>query len=613
MTNPISNVFAPSNDTSQTWAQWQATQDSNSAALDWVGSWFQPTAPGTGMTVQVGGGTLETSSGTVSQPAQIVTLATAPTSNSRIDLVVINRQTAVASVITGTVAASPVAPNCPATSLPIAQVTVGTNVTAITAANGVDARIPGGGGGGTLIETTISTATSLTALTLGLNYVASAALALTVAQTTTLSTSWMNTVFAQGGNVTVTPYTTDKINGGTAGQSIVIPKGYFATIITDGAGNLFIEMGWATSSIATLASASTVDLGSAGAQNITVSGTTTVTSFGSSAQPGQIFNLTFSGATPLTYNATSMILPGGGNITTAANDTCQAIPLGSGNFLVTGYSRASGQPLSGSTNVPVRQTVLSGDTNASGQANFITTGSGLTPAFTATNPLVMTFANGFGASGAVDVVARLTSGATTAACTANTTNYIYATYVSAASVTWGTATLQPLYQSTAPTNTNGQYWFDTTNMQMKLGNGTTWAVVNAVFVGEAVAGASTISSVVSYAFQGQYIAPWTNTLPGLATVITASDNLGTPQKTATIEMLNLTAEYGFSVGDITSFQVNPVSTVVNPPNFALRRNSSIMATGETGGAFCGVNLSSGASITPISANWAYRIRVKRSF
>jgi hypothetical protein len=44
----------------------------------------------------------------------------------------------------------------------------------------------------------------------------------------------------------------------------------------------------------------------------------------------------------LTHNATSLILPGNANITTAANDRYEARSLGSGNWIVTKYQYASG-------------------------------------------------------------------------------------------------------------------------------------------------------------------------------------------------------------------------------------------------------------------------------
>ena len=90
---------------------------------------------------------------------------------------------------------------------------------------------------------------------------------------------------------------------------------------------------------ASIASAGTTDLGTATSHLITVSGTTTITSFGSSASTTfPIYLVKFEGALTLTYNATSLITPSGANITTAANEWALVKYLGSGNWRVIKYN-----------------------------------------------------------------------------------------------------------------------------------------------------------------------------------------------------------------------------------------------------------------------------------
>jgi hypothetical protein len=81
---------------------------------------------------------------------QVLTITTAPVSNSRIDLICATINDAyytgstnnvVFQVIAGTVAASPVAPTLPANSISLATVLVGTGVTSISAANITDTRV----------------------------------------------------------------------------------------------------------------------------------------------------------------------------------------------------------------------------------------------------------------------------------------------------------------------------------------------------------------------------------------------------------------------------------------------------------------------------------------
>ena len=92
-------------------------------------------------------------------------------------------------------------------------------------------------------ESTIAVSQSVALVDSGTVFICTAALTLTVAQTSLLNKSWFVTVYAYGGAVTVTPYSTDMINGGTAGAAITIPQDYIANIYTDGQGNLYCNVG----------------------------------------------------------------------------------------------------------------------------------------------------------------------------------------------------------------------------------------------------------------------------------------------------------------------------------------------------------------------------------
>lgn len=96
-----------------------------------------------------------------------------------------------------------------------------------------------------------------------------------------------------------------------------------------------------------IASAATTDLNNATGWLVNITGTTTITSFGT-VNAGQLRVCRFTGALTLTYNATSMILPGAASITTIANDVAMMMSLGSGNWLCIGYLGGSGS-LTGST------------------------------------------------------------------------------------------------------------------------------------------------------------------------------------------------------------------------------------------------------------------------
>ena len=75
-----------------------------------------------------------------------------------------------------------------------------------------------------------------------------------------------------------------------------------------------------------------------------ITGTTTITSFPGKGV-GTVVILQFDGALILTHNATSLKLPGGANITTAAGDTLTMYEHSSGNWTVSDMQRASGRAL----------------------------------------------------------------------------------------------------------------------------------------------------------------------------------------------------------------------------------------------------------------------------
>lgn len=115
---------------------------------------------------------------------------------------------------------------------------------------------------------------------------------------------------------------------------------------------------------ANIASASTTDIGAATGNYVNVTGTTTITALGT-VQAGTRRIVQFTGALTLTYNATSLILPGAANITTAAGDVAEFVSEGSGNWRCTRYTRASAPPVSG-TNTGDRNFMLVGGSGANG-------------------------------------------------------------------------------------------------------------------------------------------------------------------------------------------------------------------------------------------------------
>lgn len=77
-----------------------------------------------------------------------------------------------------------------------------------------------------------------------------------------------------------------------------------------------------------------------------ITGTTTITAIDLSGKTiGTRFEMVFDGVLTLTHNATSLILPTGANITTAAGDVAVFIYEGSSNWRCTSYQRKNGTPV----------------------------------------------------------------------------------------------------------------------------------------------------------------------------------------------------------------------------------------------------------------------------
>lgn len=135
----------------------------------------------------------------------------------------------------------------------------------------------------------------------------------------------------------------------------------------DGAGNLVSKI----TTAGTLTAATTTDLGSITTDVITISGNTTITGFGSSANTANPFYiLTFSGTPLLTYNATSLILPSAANIQASAGDTAFAQYLGSGNWRILSYNLASGFPVKSSFNINIQTITTTGTYTPTAKTQF---------------------------------------------------------------------------------------------------------------------------------------------------------------------------------------------------------------------------------------------------
>lgn len=120
---------------------------------------------------------------------------------------------------------------------------------------------------------------------------------------------------------------------------------------------------------ADVASAGTISLGEGGYFNIT--GTTTITDIDfATDKAGRKAWVKFAGALTLTHNATTLILPTGVNITTAAGDTACFVSEGSDAVRCVAYMRASGAALS-SSSLTMASTVTQSGTPVTNSVGFL--------------------------------------------------------------------------------------------------------------------------------------------------------------------------------------------------------------------------------------------------
>lgn len=146
------------------------------------------------------------------------------------------------------------------------------------------------------------------------------------------------------------------------------------TLITFDQTNSLLR--WDFDKGADIASATTTDIGAATGNYAVVTGTTTITGLGT-IKAGVWRLVRFAGVLTLTHNATSLIIPGGVNITTAAGDVMLAVSEGSGNWRIVNYQLVSGPAVSPGALINVQHLTATGTyTRTAGTVSVIVEGRG---------------------------------------------------------------------------------------------------------------------------------------------------------------------------------------------------------------------------------------------
>lgn len=267
-----------------------------------------------------------------------------------------------------------------------------------------------------------------------------------------------------------------------------------------------------------------------------------------------------------------------------------------------------------SSSPAIRQTVLYGP-DTSGSPSFLPATSvslSITSQnITGTAPLVVTAAQGANSTGALNTTGTLVANVTWTSVTASNTNYLY---INTSTGATGFTILVPIYQyGGTPAVTTGQFTFNYGTMTGFLGNGTTAPATPIVFVGELVAGATTITSTIAYSYNGLYDSGFTATLPANSTQTLKNSNLGITDTIFLLLIQNTTTDQGYAVGDQISF-TGPGGTNASSNETSLfsSRNTTGFATG-TGTAWVIVPKAGGAAIGATVASWKWKMIAKRNW
>lgn len=196
----------------------------------------------------------------------------------------------------------------------------------------------------------------------------------------------------------------------------------------------------------------------------------------------------------------------------------------------------------------VRQTAQGGPIDSYGAPSFLPASS-VTLTITTQNvsetyPLVVSAAQGHGAGS--DRFGSVTGNSLSWTLAASSgVNYLYVDVAADGSMTTGQSTTAPVYSLSATSGTNT---FNITTMTMFTSGSTRgWRV----FVGEATAGASSISAAIAYAYNGVFSGYASAITPLVTTAMSVNHNLGITPKSFGFFTECITTDGSFSVGHVT--------------------------------------------------------------
>jgi hypothetical protein len=330
------------------------------------------------------------------------------------------------------------------------------------------------------------------------------------------------------------------------------------------------------------------------------------------------------GASTLAYNGSPAI-----GITNIDGSALAAGALPANGIVYLQYSAGAGTWILqtsaiavGTIRPQVRQAIQSGP-NASGISTLLPAANGNTPAsanltLTTSNisvsvPLIVSGANGFGSTGALDLMGLTTANLTWANLTANTNNYLGVVIAANGSMTTAFTTNVPVEQFGGNASTGaGNYTFNIQAMQMQAGNGNAAAQTYTVFVGEANCNANAVVSTVSYQALARFDSGLVSTLPGTSNNAVQNHNIGTKNLEGYLYVENINSEIGYSVGDRVAFTIGS-SGSSGVPNATWWNRLAVGWSTDNGNALRVVPRGGGSDQAVTQANWKYGFFMHRNY
>lgn len=187
--------------------------------------------------------------------------------------------------------------------------------------------------------TSISTSGGNTTLTTSQEIVNAIVVSGTLSSNATITFSGRGGSWIIQNNTTGDYSLTCKVTGQTG---VSVAQGSAAVVYCNGTDIALGNPAATAAAEVTIASASTTDILASGSEFIAISGTATITSFGTGTNRKRFVRAT--GAFTITHNATTLICPGGANITAIAGDTFVVISDASSNCRIFSYQRSSFVP-----------------------------------------------------------------------------------------------------------------------------------------------------------------------------------------------------------------------------------------------------------------------------